>query len=104
VKRPFITMGFCALVLLVPLAITSTKSSIRRLGFARWQRLHRLTYIAGGLAAIHVIWRVKIDVSQPLIYAAALGLLLLVRVLFWIASHHTTRAAPRQQKGRTVPA
>jgi methionine sulfoxide reductase heme-binding subunit len=83
VKRPFITVGFGAAVLLVPLAITSTKASVRRLGFARWQRLHQLAYVAAALAALHFVWRVKIDVSQPLTYAAALCLLLLVRVLFW---------------------
>jgi methionine sulfoxide reductase heme-binding subunit len=101
VKRPFITVGVGALVLLVPLAVTSTKSSIRRLGFARWQRLHQLAYAAGVLAAIHFIWRVKIDVSQPLTYAAALGLLLLIRVVFWILSGRAPAAA-RRQKGRTL--
>jgi sulfoxide reductase heme-binding subunit YedZ len=92
-KRPFITVGFGALVLLVPLAISSTKSSIRRLGFARWRRLHQLAYLAGVLAAIHFIWRVKIDVSQPLTYASAVGLLLVVRVAFWMASRRTPRTA-----------
>jgi sulfoxide reductase heme-binding subunit YedZ len=104
VKRPFITMGFSALVLLVPLAVTSTRSSIRRLGFVRWRRLHQLAYVAGVLAAIHFIWRVKIDVSQPLTYAAVVCMLLLVRVLFWVASHRTPSAASRRQKGRSVPA
>lgn len=103
VKRPFITVGVGALVLLVPLAVTSTKSSIRRLGFARWQRLHQLAYAAGVLAAIHFIWRVKIDVSQPLTYAAALGLLLLIRVVFWILGGRAQSAA-RRQKGRTLAA
>jgi sulfoxide reductase heme-binding subunit YedZ len=101
VKRPFITVGAGALVLLVPLAVTSTKSSIRRLGFARWQRVHQLAYAAGVLAAIHFIWRVKIDVSQPLTYAAALGLLLLIRLVFWILSGRAPAAA-RRQKGRTL--
>ena len=76
-KRPFITVGFLALVLLVPLALTSTNGSVRRLGFRRWQRLHHLAYVAGVLAVVHFIWRVKIDVSQPLIYGAVLGALLL---------------------------
>jgi sulfoxide reductase heme-binding subunit YedZ len=93
VKRPFITVGFGALVLLVPLAVTSTRSSIRRLGFVRWQRLHQLAYVAGVLAAIHFIWRVKIDVSQPLTYAAALSLLLLVRAVYWLASRRRTQPA-----------
>jgi sulfoxide reductase heme-binding subunit YedZ len=104
VKRPFITVGFCALVTLVPLAITSTKSSIRRLGFARWQRLHQLAYVAAVLAVIHFIWRVKIDVSQPLTYASALGALLLVRVVWWLASRRQPTAAARRPKRRTLPA
>ena len=104
VKRPFITVGFGALVLLVPLAITSTKSSIRRLGFVRWQRLHQLAYVAGVLAVIHFIWRVKIDVSQPLTYAVVLGLLLGVRFAFWIARRRAPSAAGQHQKGRIAPA
>src|ERR1700736_5091986 len=83
VKRPFITVGFAALVLLIPLALTSTKASIRRLGFRRWQLLHQLAYVAGVLAVIHFIWRVKIDVSQPLVYAGILTVLLLIRLAFW---------------------
>jgi sulfoxide reductase heme-binding subunit YedZ len=82
VKRPFITVGFAALVLLVPLALTSTTASIRRLGYRRWQLLHQLVYVAGGLAVIHFFWRVKIDVSQPLVYAGILAALLAVRVVF----------------------
>src|ERR1700674_4265579 len=83
-KRPFITVGFAALVLLIPLAITSTKASIRRLGYRRWQLLHQLAYVAGILAVIHFFWRVKIDVSQPLVYAGILTALLLVRAVFWL--------------------
>ena len=84
VKRPFITVGFAALVLLTPLALTSTTASIRRLGFRRWTLLHQLAYVAGVLAVIHFFWRVKIDVSQPLVYAGVVTLLLLVRVAFWL--------------------
>jgi len=102
VKRPFITAGFGALVLLVPLAITSTKSSIRRLGFARWRRLHQLAYVAGVLAVVHFIWRVKVDASQPLTYAAALGLLLVVRALFWIASRRGSSATTGGHRRRIV--
>jgi sulfoxide reductase heme-binding subunit YedZ len=83
-KRPFITVGFSALVLMVPLAITSRAAAVRRLGFRRWQRLHQLTYLAGLLAVIHFIWRVKIDISQPITYAAALGLLIAIRGAFWL--------------------
>ena len=84
-KRPFITVGFLALVLLTPLALTSTKASVRRLGFKRWNRLHQLAYVAGLLAVIHFIWRVKIDFTQPLIYAVAVGVLLLARVGYWFS-------------------
>lgn len=82
-KRPFITVGFLAFVLLVPLALTSTTASIRRLGYRRWQRLHQLAYLAGVLAVIHFIWRVKIDISQPITYAFILAALFIVRVVFW---------------------
>jgi sulfoxide reductase heme-binding subunit YedZ len=87
--RPFITVGFLALVLLVPLALTSTTESVRKLGFRRWQRLHYLAYVAGVLAIIHFIWRVKIDVSQPVMYGTVLGTLLLIRVAFWLRKRRT---------------
>jgi sulfoxide reductase heme-binding subunit YedZ len=93
VERPFITVGFAALVLLVPLALTSTTGSIRWLGFRRWQRLHQLAYLAGVLAAVHFIWRVKIDVSQPLIYGSVLGALLLVRVAVWLRQRSANGAS-----------
>ncbi|HUE75751.1 MAG TPA: protein-methionine-sulfoxide reductase heme-binding subunit MsrQ [Chloroflexota bacterium] len=83
-KRPFITVGFAALMLLVPLAITSTHSWVRLLGYDRWRRLHRLVYVAGILGVVHFIWRVKIDLSQPLIYAFVLAVLLGVRVVIWL--------------------
>ena len=85
-KRPFISVGFVAFVLMLPLALTSRRADIRRLGFRRWQRLHQLVYVAGALAAVHFIWRVKIDVSQPLTYAAVLGVLLVVRGAYWVSS------------------
>jgi sulfoxide reductase heme-binding subunit YedZ len=75
-KRPFITVGFVAFVLMIPLAVTSTKKWISRLGGKRWQLLHRLIYITGVLGVIHYIWRVKSDIQNPLIYAAILILLL----------------------------
>jgi sulfoxide reductase heme-binding subunit YedZ len=78
-KRPFITVGFTALVLLIPLAITSTDGMVRRLGFVRWKRLHRLIYVAAVLGVIHFVWRVKSDLRQPLIFAAVLALLLTIR-------------------------
>jgi len=79
-KRRFIYVGFAAFVLLVPLAITSTNASVRRLGFARWKRLHRLAYVAPVLGVVHFTWRVKKDVSEPVAYGVVLAALLLVRV------------------------
>ncbi len=83
VKRPFITVGFVAFVLLVPLAWTSTDAAVRRLGFERWQRLHRLTYVASSLGALHFFLRVKKDVSEPLVVvlllAGSFGLRLIAR-------------------------
>src|SRR5215831_1990830 len=78
-KRNFILVGFLAFVLLVPLAITSTNKMVRRLGFVRWKRLHRLVYLAGGLGAIHFIWRVKADLREPLVFSSLLTIALLLR-------------------------
>ncbi len=82
VKRPFITMGFTAFVLMIPLALTSTKNSIRRLG-KKWVVLHRLIYATAIAAIIHYIWLVKKDIRKPVIYAIILGILLLYRVVAW---------------------
>jgi sulfoxide reductase heme-binding subunit YedZ len=79
VDRPFITVGAAAFLLLVPLAVTSTKGWIRRLG-KRWQRLHRLVYSAAILGALHFFWKVKADTFWPLLAAAVLAGLLLARV------------------------
>lgn len=87
-KRPFITIGFTALVLMLPLAITSTAGWIRRLGGKRWAALHRLVYITGVAAVVHYYWLVKADVSRPLIYAAVVALLLGMRV-YWARTKAT---------------
>lgn len=79
-RRPYITVGFAALVLLVPLAATSTDRMMRRLG-RRWQRLHRLVYLVAILAVVHFWWQVKRDVREPLLYAVALAALLGYRAL-----------------------
>ena len=76
VKRSFITVGFLGFLLMIPLAITSTKKWISRLGGKRWQRLHMAVYITGILGVIHYIWRVKSDIQRPLIYAVLLAFLL----------------------------
>jgi methionine sulfoxide reductase heme-binding subunit len=91
-KRRFITVGFLGFVLLIPLAITSTKGWIRRLGGKRWQMLHRAVYIAALAGVIHYYWLVKSDVRKPLFYAALVVILLLWRLVssFWKGS----RAVP----------
>jgi sulfoxide reductase heme-binding subunit YedZ len=82
-KRPFITAGFTGFMLMVPLALTSTKGWIRRLG-KRWQILHRLIYFSAAAGVTHFIWLVKKDIREPLIYGAILAVLLGVRVVFWM--------------------
>ena len=74
-ERPFITVGFAALVMLIPLAVTSTKGWMRRLG-KRWHSLHRLIYPAAVLACVHFWWQVKADISEPLVYSVILAALL----------------------------
>ena len=80
-KRPFITVGFFAFVLLVPLAATSTTWSIRKLGGKNWNRLHKLVYVSAIAGVIHFWWKVKADHFQPGIYAVILALLLGYRVV-----------------------
>jgi sulfoxide reductase heme-binding subunit YedZ len=82
-KRPFITVGFTGFVLLIPLALTSTKAWIRRLGGKRWQMLHRAIYFAAIAGVIHFYWKVKSDVREPLFYGAVVAILLLWRVGDW---------------------
>jgi sulfoxide reductase heme-binding subunit YedZ len=85
VKRKFITVGFAAFLLLIPLAITSTAGWIRRLGGKRWQMLHRLIYFSAGLGVIHYYWLVKSAVIRPLTYAAIVAALLLWRLVDWLS-------------------
>jgi sulfoxide reductase heme-binding subunit YedZ len=83
-KRPWITVGVTALVLLIPLAATSTTGMIKRLGGATWRRLHRLIYVAGVLGVLHYIWLAKKVLVQPWVYAALLAMLLGIRA--WSAA------------------
>jgi len=85
-KRKFITAGMTAFVLMIPLALTSTKWSIRLLGGKRWQSLHRLIYFSAAAGVIHYIWLVKADLRKPLEYAFVLGVLMLARILNWFSS------------------
>lgn len=100
VKRPFITVGFTAFVLLIPLAATSTNAMVKRLGARRWQWLHRAVYVIGTLGVIHFLWLVKKDIREPLVFALVLALLLGTRLAFrWRerarAAAATTRVAAR---------
>jgi methionine sulfoxide reductase heme-binding subunit len=79
VKRPYITVGLLALASLVPLAVTSTRGMMRRLGAARWRRLHRLVYLTAVLAALHFLWLAKVGRTDQYVYAALVALLLAVR-------------------------
>lgn len=90
-KRPFITVGMAAFVLLLPLAATSFDAAIRRLGARRWQALHRLVYLATGLAVLHFWWKVKADTAEPAIYLAVFVLLLAAR---FVAPRHRTPRRP----------
>jgi methionine sulfoxide reductase heme-binding subunit len=100
-KRPYTTIGFLALLLLVPLAVTSTNAMMRRLK-RRWQRLHRLVYPIAILGVWHYWWQVKKDIREPLIYAAALALLLGWRVVR--AARATSRSAPPKAPGTAAGA
>ena len=99
-KRPFIAFGFAALLLLLPLAVTSTKGWIRRLG-KRWTQLHRLVYLAAILAVLHFAWKVKVFTGDPVIYAAELTLLLAFRI-FW-ALRTRTRTRTRTKNPNLEP-
>jgi len=78
-KRPYITVGFTAWLLLIPLALTSTQAMMRRLG-RNWQRLHKLVYVVAALAVLHFLWLVKADHREPALYLGALIVLMLLRV------------------------
>lgn len=92
-KRPFITVGFTAFVLMIPLAVTSTAGWIRRLGGKRWQTLHRAIYVSAICGVIHFYWQVKSDVRKPLEYAVIVAVLLAWRIWAWFASRPKPGAA-----------
>jgi sulfoxide reductase heme-binding subunit YedZ len=89
VERPFVLVGFTAFVLLVPLAITSSARMVKRLGFARWKRLHRLAYVAAALGVVHFFLRVKRDVTEPAIYGSLLAALFAVRIAVLVKERGT---------------
>jgi sulfoxide reductase heme-binding subunit YedZ len=91
VKRPYVTVGMAAFVMLIPLAITSNNRAVRKLGALRWRKLHWLSYPVALLAALHYIWLVKGFQIEPLVYAAVIGGLLVTRVK-WKARLASIRA------------
>lgn len=90
VKRPFVTVGFTAFVLLIPLAATSTRAMMRRLG-RRWQPLHRLIYLIALLGVIHYLWLVRKDLTEPLLYGGVLALLLAARLPWGVSLLQSSR-------------
>jgi sulfoxide reductase heme-binding subunit YedZ len=102
-KRRYITAGFFAFLLLIPLAITSTQGWIRRLGGHRWQALHRTIYVIGILGVVHYYWLVKSDVRKPLFYAAILAVLLLWRGGSWLLNRKRSEVIPRTPAATPEP-
>jgi len=95
-KRPFITAGFLAFTLMIPLAVTSSHHMTRRLGGKNWQRLHRAVYAIAVCGVVHYWWLVKKDVTQPLIYALIVGALLLARIIFIFSRRYVALDLSRQ--------
>jgi sulfoxide reductase heme-binding subunit YedZ len=95
IERRYVTAGVAGFMLLLPLALTSTTGTIRRLGGARWRQLHRLVYLAAVAGVVHYLWLVKIDIGPPLVYAAVLAVLLGLRLWFHYAKRPARRAAGR---------
>lgn len=105
-KRPYLTFGFAAYVLMVPLAVTSTNAMVRRLGGRRWQRLHRTVYAIGVLGVLH-FWYHKLaknDLAEPTLYALVLGVLLGVRLLRWVGERRMAAGVAVGQGRRDSPA
>jgi sulfoxide reductase heme-binding subunit YedZ len=100
VERKYITAGMLGFLLLIPLAVTSTKGWIRRLGGKRWQRLHQAIYVIGIAGVVHFFWLVKSDLTRPTRYAVAVGLLLGYRVWVWFAE---MRAQPVRSARKLSP-
>jgi len=93
IKRPYITVGMLGLILLVPLAVTSTSWMMKRLGGKNWRRLHKLVYVVGVLGVLHYLWLVKKGVNTPFGYAAVLIVLLGIRIWNWAKRRHASRTS-----------
>jgi sulfoxide reductase heme-binding subunit YedZ len=94
VKRRFITVGMLGLLMMAPLAVTSTAGWVRRLGFRRWQLLHRLIYFSAAAGIVHYYWLVKSDIRLPVMYGAILVLLMLYRGGQWLKKKRQRARAP----------
>lgn len=84
IKRPYITVGFPAFLLMIPMAVTSTNKMIKRLGGKRWRLLHRLVFLCAVGGVVHYLWLVKKDLTNPVTFSVWLGLLLGFRLLYWL--------------------
>ena len=98
-KRKYLILGSTALILMIPLAITSTNEMIKRLGGKRWRALHRLAYVVAIAGVIHYYMQVKADVRQPIVFAAVLAVLLGYRIL-----EHVHRGKPKPAPAPAAPA
>lgn len=94
-KRPYVTVGFAAFVLLIPLAATSTDAMVRRLGGRRWRLLHRAVYVIAAAGVLHFIWLVKKDLTRPATMGVWLALLLGIRLAYWMRGLVRTRVLAR---------
>ncbi|UCC47518.1 MAG: sulfoxide reductase heme-binding subunit YedZ [Gemmatimonadota bacterium] len=97
--RPYITVGFAALLILIPLAVTSTKGWIRRLGGKRWNGLHKLVYVAAGLGVLHFLWLVKADMREPAIF----GWILVILLGYRLVTERLRQLRIRRAKRRGAP-
>jgi len=95
IKRRYITVGMLALLIMIPLAVTSTNGWVKRLGYAKWQKLHRIVYLAPAAGVVHYWWLVKSDIRLPAMYGAILAVLMIYRVFTWTRKKTSTpRRAP----------
>ncbi|HET6176171.1 MAG TPA: protein-methionine-sulfoxide reductase heme-binding subunit MsrQ [Candidatus Sulfotelmatobacter sp.] len=101
-KRKYITAGMTGFALMIPLALTSTKWSIRQLGGKRWQMLHHLIYFSAAAGVIHYIWLVKADLKKPLEYTAMLGVLLVYRGVTWLVARNKVAGNKEDAPGVSV--
>lgn len=101
VKRPWVTVGFTAFLILCALAATSPKAMVRKLGGKRWQALHRLIYVAAALGVFHFLWLVKADTREPTIYALILVALLLTRSTWLLTLARLLKWRPKDRSAKT---